>query len=49
MPIIVAHNDKVAAGAHGNLACDMAGKYELAVTPLDLDLLTKSVTIIQKE
>jgi hypothetical protein len=45
MPIVVPLEHQVAACAHTNLVRDVARKNELAVAPLDLDLLTMLTTI----
>ena len=39
MPVVVPVDHQVAGGAHADLVGDMAWKHELALAPLDVDLL----------
>lgn len=39
VPCVASSDDEIASGANPNLAGNMAGKSELAFSPLDLDLV----------
>lgn len=48
VPVVVSHEDQVAARTHADLVRDVIGQEELTVAPLDISLLTRSATVQER-